>query len=81
MSLTIYLLDTQGNYHGVYVSNHHLAPANMHVDTPSFRIPQEEFEVFVDECINTCRRVIVTCLDWKVHPPDQKHLLLRNEQD
>ena len=66
--------DAQGNYRGVYVCNHHLAPANMHVDTPSFRIPQEELEDYVDECINACCRVIVTRLDWKVHPPDPEHL-------
>ena len=46
----------------------------MHVDTPSFRIPQEEFEDYVEECINACRRVIVTRLDWKAHPPNPEHL-------
>ena len=66
--------DAQGNYRGVYVSNHHLYPANMQVDTPLFCIPQEEFEDYVDACINACRRVIVTRLDWKAHPPDPEYL-------
>ena len=62
--------DALGNYQGTYVSNHHLSHVDRDAMTPSFFIPQDEFKDYVQDCIASCRRAIVTRLDWKAHPPD-----------
>ena len=63
--------DAQGNYCGVYASTHQF---DVDVGLPTSSIPQDEYDDYIQECIDACQRVIVTRMDWKAHPPDPEHL-------